>query len=130
MIATLKTCFFFQAEDGIRGGTVTGVQTCALPILVTEVLNRLRARGVTFSPAILQGGSDLLKQEIGYEVARYSFGRIGEFHRRISDDQQVVRALDLARKARTPQELLSLRSEEHTSELQSQFHLVCRLLLE
>src|SRR5437868_14997311 len=26
--------FFFQAEDGIRGRNVTGVQTCALPILV------------------------------------------------------------------------------------------------
>src|SRR6266568_1257580 len=25
-------CCFFQAEDGIRDGTVTGVQTCALPI--------------------------------------------------------------------------------------------------
>src|SRR5207248_6993091 len=25
--------FFFQAEDGIRDRTVTGVQTCALPIL-------------------------------------------------------------------------------------------------
>src|SRR6266581_7243202 len=24
--------FFFQAEDGIRDGRVTGVQTCALPI--------------------------------------------------------------------------------------------------
>src|SRR5690625_4642051 len=24
--------FFFQAEDGIRDGHVTGVQTCALPI--------------------------------------------------------------------------------------------------
>src|SRR5207237_2891982 len=24
--------FFFQAEDGIRGSSVTGVQTCALPI--------------------------------------------------------------------------------------------------
>src|SRR5438309_6633140 len=24
--------FFFQAKDGIRDGTVTGVQTCALPI--------------------------------------------------------------------------------------------------
>ena len=24
--------FFFQAEDGIRGRLVTGVQTCALPI--------------------------------------------------------------------------------------------------
>src|SRR5689334_24124063 len=27
--------FFFQAEDGIRDGTVTGVQTCALPIYPT-----------------------------------------------------------------------------------------------
>src|SRR5690625_7504259 len=25
-------CFLFQAEDGIRDGHVTGVQTCALPI--------------------------------------------------------------------------------------------------
>src|SRR5690625_4157545 len=31
--ATL-TNFFFQAEDGIRDGHVTGVQTCALPILI------------------------------------------------------------------------------------------------
>src|SRR2546430_10355388 len=29
-------CFFFQAEDGIRDLTVTGVQTCALPIFVTS----------------------------------------------------------------------------------------------
>src|SRR5688572_32303062 len=28
----LLYCFFFQAEDGIRDLTVTGVQTCALPI--------------------------------------------------------------------------------------------------
>src|SRR5256884_4052054 len=28
-----KSCFFFQAEDGIRDVAVTGVQTCALPIL-------------------------------------------------------------------------------------------------
>ena len=27
-----KNAFFFQAEDGIRGLTETGVQTCALPI--------------------------------------------------------------------------------------------------
>src|SRR2546430_2503567 len=30
--ATTSTFFFFQAEDGIRDLTVTGVQTCALPI--------------------------------------------------------------------------------------------------
>src|SRR2546430_5071744 len=28
--------FFFQAEDGIRDLTVTGVQTCALPISVSS----------------------------------------------------------------------------------------------
>src|SRR5690625_914743 len=27
--------FFFQAEDGIRDGHVTGVQTCALPIFAS-----------------------------------------------------------------------------------------------
>src|SRR5207248_5398085 len=32
--------FFFQAEDGIRDRTVTGVQTCALPILFSERLCR------------------------------------------------------------------------------------------
>src|SRR2546429_6106637 len=31
--------FFFQAEDGIRDVAVTGVQTCALPILV-EMMKR------------------------------------------------------------------------------------------
>src|SRR5260370_39901507 len=28
--------FFFQAEDGIRDSSVTGVQTCALPILIVD----------------------------------------------------------------------------------------------
>src|SRR5947208_3752892 len=31
--------FFFQAEDGIRDDLVTGVQTCALPILYNEEEN-------------------------------------------------------------------------------------------
>src|SRR6266508_1233070 len=30
--ASDRHAFFFQAEDGIRDGHVTGVQTCALPI--------------------------------------------------------------------------------------------------
>src|SRR6266851_370097 len=33
--------FFFQAEDGIRDRDVTGVQTCALPICLVEVPQRL-----------------------------------------------------------------------------------------
>src|SRR5437762_10092203 len=33
--------FFFQAEDGIRDTSVTGVQTCALPIFTANVAPRL-----------------------------------------------------------------------------------------
>src|SRR2546425_5436620 len=38
--------FFFQAEDGIRDKLVTGVQTCALPILFLMALH-----STIFSPA-------------------------------------------------------------------------------
>jgi len=31
-VVSLCSLFFFQAEDGIRDSSVTGVQTCALPI--------------------------------------------------------------------------------------------------
>src|SRR5215510_10617868 len=56
--------FFFQAEDGIRDGHVTGVQTCALPIwaamerliqasweLVAQFRNVLIAAQDALSPA-------------------------------------------------------------------------------
>src|SRR5207245_7521162 len=36
--------FFFQAEDGIRDATVTGVQTCALPISRGDRRRRRSAR--------------------------------------------------------------------------------------
>src|SRR5690348_18509092 len=40
-MAGVLEVFFFQAEDGIRDGRVTGVMTCALPISrVAPVLQR------------------------------------------------------------------------------------------
>src|SRR5207253_4004127 len=51
--------FFFQAEDGIRDGHVTGVQTCALPIYPTMItfivglIERIRlSTSMPFSPGI------------------------------------------------------------------------------
>src|SRR2546430_11094594 len=37
-LACCRLFFFFQAEDGIRDLTVTGVQTCALPISTESVI--------------------------------------------------------------------------------------------
>src|SRR5215475_15520314 len=44
--------FFFQAEDGIRDFHVTGVQTCALPILdaLRKPSGHCRGRRISFRP--------------------------------------------------------------------------------
>src|SRR5690554_7068769 len=43
--------FFFQAEDGIRGADVTGVQTCALPIL--SAISDAARNGLKIKEAVL-----------------------------------------------------------------------------
>ena len=48
-----KVIFFFQAEDGIRDWSVTGVQTCALPIYRDILLDWLRG-----DPALLSQAYD------------------------------------------------------------------------
>src|SRR5690348_17428779 len=58
--------FFFLAEDGIRGGRVTGVQACALPIF----LGRGRRRGPAEAdragrPGAARGGDVGRAVEIG-----------------------------------------------------------------
>src|SRR2546426_3639337 len=42
--------FFFQAEDGIRDYKVTGVQTCALPILLVDRITLRATNTPTPSP--------------------------------------------------------------------------------
>ena len=46
--------FFFQAEDGIRDIGVTGVQTCALPILMCFGCSAINTDGVTLEIQILK----------------------------------------------------------------------------
>src|SRR6266568_3169912 len=49
--------FFFQAEDGIRDGTVTGVQTCALPIFEEHKIDLvvMGSRGRSYFERMLLG---------------------------------------------------------------------------
>src|SRR5262249_56461579 len=61
--------FFFQAEDGIRDWSVTGVQTCALPIFVAEpdldlVAVGRRAGDRAFGVA----GADRVLEQVGARV--------------------------------------------------------------
>src|ERR1019366_7802506 len=61
--AVLDCCFFFQAEDGIRDWSVTGVQTCALPIwaLVTRDHIRLPLLAVARGEPQSRSWEDLVK---------------------------------------------------------------------
>src|SRR6266481_1039205 len=48
---------FFRAEDGIRGGTVTGVQTCALPICrMPSLIHQIASRDNPATPGEAKGG--------------------------------------------------------------------------
>src|SRR5690625_6891978 len=54
--------FFFQAEDGIRDGHVTGVQTCALPIL-REASKRMPSTRLLASRTTAKASSNRLRSE-------------------------------------------------------------------
>src|SRR5207245_6036793 len=56
--AAYYVLFFFQAEDGIRDATVTGVQTCALPIWPPQV-HRFKVDPGTGVPAAAGSGAVL-----------------------------------------------------------------------
>src|SRR5207237_7475384 len=105
----------FQAEDGIRYSSVTGVQTCALPISW-----RRNSRRSMSSSDVVPGSSF-------HRLRGYPRSRVPPRGRDVSraciwssGSQAHCRKTDGSFR----------RSEEHTSELQSHLNLVCRLLLE
>src|SRR2546430_3941014 len=80
--ASLYPCFFFfQAEDGIRDLTVTGVQTCALPIFTRRLDPRLRLSRITVTfhdRALRQGVGSVrdLRGLRGLDSAEPARGRV------------------------------------------------------
>src|SRR5207237_4955626 len=103
--------FFFQADDGIRDSSVTGVQTCALPISPR--------RSSIFTLTGWRGDSQDLRS--GTSSSRNPSRETSK------NRHEHLRPLH----SQTGGNVIALhRSEEHTSELQSHLNLVCRLLLE
>src|SRR2546422_3382749 len=117
MSCLLCLFFFFQAEDGIRDVAVTGVQTCALPIYPqTDPV-----------PA-----GDTARAGFAVSCASVRIIGLGQIQDAWTppswwDEFNFDVRSDLTGKLVYNEHW---RSEEHTSELQSRLHLVCRLLLE
>jgi hypothetical protein len=73
-----------------------------------QVYKRLRDKDVQISLEVFNGAGALIDEQLGFEIARYVFGRPAEFRRRATQDQQMQTAMGLLRKAQTPKQLLSL----------------------
>src|SRR5260370_41903016 len=62
--------FFFQAEDGIRDSSVTGVQTCALPISGTRRSSRRSERPLRREDRLVPGAEPAGARQIGRAACR------------------------------------------------------------
>src|SRR5699024_11616389 len=126
--------FFFQAEDGIRDRNVTGVQTCALPIFfaLLSLVPNIHGCGITDGTGsgdifenILSSGKSSFKN---WSNCSSESGMLRTCFKKLSE-RAIVTSADPPGARPIPKSTRP-RSEEHTSELQSRFDLVCRLLLE
>lgn len=98
------------ALEAKRDKTVKNENFQITPQMRQQVYERLKAKGVTMTPAAFQAGAPLVDQQLSYEISRYVFGRPAEFRRRAQDDPQVQTAISLLRKAESPKQLLTLAS--------------------
>ncbi|HMJ19139.1 MAG TPA: S41 family peptidase [Gemmatimonadaceae bacterium] len=79
-----------------------------------EVWQRMKARGVDIPRSVYDEAEPLVSRVIANDIARYVFGSEAEFRRRASVDKTLQKALELARGARTEQELLKKATAQAT----------------
>src|SRR2546430_7756370 len=87
---TLFFFFFFQAEDGIRDLTVTGVQTCALPIFwnasTGSLLVQFVAQSNMLNVAWAPDGRYIAASQDDGNVSIWDFSRLRSEERRVGKE--------------------------------------------
>src|SRR3546814_6731077 len=112
-------CFFSSRRRHTRCALVTGVQTCALPIVERLVQHRV------VGDVVLERGEGLLVGQLAVDQQAGDFEEarlLGQLFDRVATVQQHAGvAVDVGdrRPARSGSGEAGVRSEEHTSELQS-----------
>ena len=96
------------ALDLRRSGRITTEAFSIERGMRAELKRRLEGQGLRMSDSLYAGGSKIVDQQLGYEVARYAFGPAAERRRRVTDDPQIGQAVALLRQAATPGALLGL----------------------
>ncbi len=118
-IPTYRDVATAYALEVKTSGRVKSPDFTVTPDMADEVLRRLRARGVGLPDSVVVGARNVITQDLGYEIARYVFGRPAEVRRQREEDRQVQAALGLARRAKSPQDLLALAAAKAPATLRN-----------
>ena len=76
--------------------------------MAAKSFDKLAENDITFSEEERLGGLSLLDDQLGYQVARYVFGREVELRRRSGDDAQVRAAITLLESSESPDAMMRL----------------------
>jgi carboxyl-terminal processing protease len=91
-----------------KGRSVGNEEFQVTAVMRAEVQRRLHDRGVAIVDSVFSGGTRIVDEQLGYEIARYTFGPAAERRRRAAGDPQIQRAMELVRGTTSPQALLGL----------------------
>ncbi len=103
------TSYAFELK---KGPEVGGEQFAVTAAMREEVRRRLHSRGIAIADSVYSGGTRIVDEQLGYEIARYAFGPVAERRRRAANDGQIQQAIDLSRGTTSPQALLGLSGQE------------------
>jgi hypothetical protein len=97
----------------IKGqGTITNEDFTVTQAMLTDLLARVRERGVELADSVWAGATDLIGTQLGFELARYVFGRPAELVRRVRADDQVAAAIQLLTDATTQADLFAAARQQ------------------
>ncbi len=111
-LPTYRDVLTSYALDLKGGGTVTNESFQVTDAMRRDVIRRLQEKGVELAPGLVDRAKGIIDLEMTYEIQRYVFGRGSENLRRLRDDRQVAKAVEMLREARTVPELLALAQKE------------------
>jgi carboxyl-terminal processing protease len=97
-----------MAFEAKRLGVTTDESFAVSRAQLDELRRQLATRGVSMPDSVWLGGQELVESHLGYEMARYLFGNPAELKRRLGDDDQVRRAVELLRMSDSREDLFKL----------------------
>lgn len=105
-VAQYRDVLVAMALDAKQRGTLRNEAFVVDQSMINAVMDRLEAKGVALTPEARAAGAAIVRDQLGFEMARYVFGRQTELRRRSQEDPQVKAALGLLESGTTPDKLM------------------------